>query len=120
MKAVFLAISFVCWFSYAYANSSERSRPVSIVEVQKLVAPVTIKQLERRFGTATGQAGPRLTYPCAGRPGMLLWFWYRDRVIQFVALDTPGEDRTIQGTGPRIIWPPELIKVPFNKLNKGY
>jgi hypothetical protein len=99
------------------AVSQSRSHPVSIAAVQKFKPPLTLMEVEKAFGPATGQPGPCVTYPSADQKGMSLWFWYwrpqasgsiskEDVHIEFIILATTTKEEKQQ-----VVWPPRSVNV---------
>ncbi len=95
----------------AFAASRARTKAVSIAALQRLKPPLPLDLVERTFGPAVGQPGPRVTYPSAEHKGMSLWFWYwcpqrpgpvprSEIIVECVILAT-----TVTEKQQRVVWP---------------
>jgi hypothetical protein len=97
-------------------------KPVSLAVVQQLKAPLTIEAVEKAFGPAVGQPGPRVSYPSADHKGMSFWLWIeapnqRDlsktaaQVVGCIILATTTSEEKQQ-----VVWPLDAVNEPPAKL----
>ncbi len=124
VRGVAFAIFFCCQLFSAFAAPHPRTKSISIAAVQQLKAPLTLEAVERAFGPATGQPGPRVSYPCADHKGMSLWFWYwrpqrpgnvshAEVIVGCVILATTETEEK-----QKVIWPPDSVNAGPEKLTR--
>ena len=58
------------------AEGAKRDRSVRDAEVQELLWPVSLAEVEKRFGPAESQPGPRVRYRASDHPGRFFWMYY--------------------------------------------
>lgn len=57
----------------AVVSNVPKSKPVSIEAVRRLKTPLTIAEVERVFGPATGDKKLIVTYPCTDAMSIVFW-----------------------------------------------
>lgn len=123
-----IALAFAALPAFAAPRSASRS--VSLAAVQKLKAPLTLAAVEKAFGPATEEPGPRVTYRSAEHKGMSLWFWYwRPQHVDAISKDAIHIECVILATTTaeekrRVVWPPDSVHLSpetlIRKVNERY
>lgn len=99
--------------------AGEARTKVSVTDSQiaSLQEPVSLAELERIFGPAEGQPGPRVTYRSADHRGEFFWVYYfhpqhipeptpDDTIVHHIFRADRGEN------GEVVVWPPRWVGKP--------
>jgi hypothetical protein len=96
------------------AGEAVTRHSVSDAAIAELPANVSLAEIERRFGPAEGQPGPRVTYRARDHKNQFFWIYYRVPLAD--GASTPAEklmiDRILRADrieeGEQVVWPPHL------------